>query len=130
MNTEATDPRIVSFDLMPGEPDYYFVLTEALRDFAARQRSEAGDYEGVDADARIRWAETAEDALDQIEEALSAPVAIEDVVAASIEQQSVFDNALRHPGMEGYQAMAPKTARRTWTATPTDDNPAAPEGGQ
>ena len=70
--------RIVTFDLMPREPDYYFVLTEALRDFAGRQRSEAGDYEGADAEARIRWAETAEGALDQIEEALSTPASSAD----------------------------------------------------
>ena len=95
-----TEPRIVSFDLMPNEPDYYFVLTEALREFAARQRAEAGDE--ADPESRIRWAETAEDALGQIEEALNTPASIEDVVAASIEQQSRFDNALRH--LPGYMS--------------------------
>lgn len=97
-----SESRIVSFDLMPKEPDYYFVLTEALRDFASRQRSESADYEGADAEARIRWAETAEDALDQIEEALSTPATIEGVIADSIEQQSPFDNALRH--LPGYMS--------------------------
>lgn len=100
----SEEHRIVSFDLMPKEPDYYFVLTEALRDFAARQRSEAED--GDNAEARIRWAETAEAALDRIEEALSTPATIEDVVAASIEQQSAYRNELRHlPGyMTGKEA--------------------------
>ena len=95
-----TESRIVSFDLMPRDPDYYFVLTEALRDFAGRQRAEAADYEGADAEARTRWADTAEEALDQIEGALSTPATIEGVVADSIEQQSRFDNAMRHPGMQ------------------------------
>ena len=70
--TETDDeraPRIVSFDLMPDEPDYYFVLTEALGEFAARHRGEAEDK----ADPRMstRLAETAEKALDLIEEAMS-----------------------------------------------------------
>ena len=63
------DPRIVSFDLMPNDPDYHFVLTEALQEFAARQRAEAEDE--ADPGSRIRWAETAESALERIEEALS-----------------------------------------------------------
>lgn len=69
--SELTGQRIVSFDLMPRDPDYYFVLTEALRDFAALERAEAEDYPDMSA-ARIRWAETAEDAIGRIEEALSA----------------------------------------------------------
>jgi len=96
-----SEPRIVSFDLMPRDPDYYFVLTEALREFAARQRAEAEDE--ADPGSRIRWAETAEEMLDQTEEALRTPATIEGVVAASIEQQSRYDNALRHPGMERYR---------------------------
>ena len=62
-----SEPRIVSFDLMPRDPDYYFVLTEALQEFAARQRAEAEDE--ADPGSRIRWAETAKDALERIEEA-------------------------------------------------------------
>jgi hypothetical protein len=80
---EPVDSRIVSFDLMPQEPDYYFVLTEALREFAARQRAEAEDADN--AESRIRWAETAEDALDQIEDALT-PSTIQAIVAASIDE--------------------------------------------
>ena len=30
-----TDQRLVTFDLMSEDPDYYFVLTEALKDFAS-----------------------------------------------------------------------------------------------
>jgi hypothetical protein len=67
------DMRIVAFDLMSQDPDYYFVLTEALQEFAARQRSEAGDLDEHDAAQRIRWAETAESALERIEKALSMP---------------------------------------------------------
>lgn len=70
-----TEQRIVSFDLMPHDPDYHFVLTEALREFAARQRAEAEDPQCGDAEAHTRWAETAEGALGRIEEALSAPAA-------------------------------------------------------
>lgn len=94
--TETSESRIVSFDLMPPEPDCYFVLTEALRDFAARERSHAGDLQGIAAQAHIRLAETAEAALDQIEEAMNTPATIEGVIAASIEQQSAYRNELRH----------------------------------
>jgi hypothetical protein len=60
----------VTFDLMVGD-NTDFVLTEALREFAARQRSEAADEDPGSAIARdrIRWAECAEAALDQIEAA-------------------------------------------------------------
>lgn len=68
--TTSTESRIVSFDLMPEDPDYYFVLTEALRDFAARERATAAD-DPDHAASRIRLAETAEDALDRIEMALA-----------------------------------------------------------
>jgi hypothetical protein len=96
------DSRIVSFDLMPKEPDFYFVLTEALSEFAARQRAEAEDCGEGDRESRIRWAETAELALERIEEALSTPATIEDVVADSIEQQSAYRNELRH--LPGYMS--------------------------
>ena len=70
----SDESRVVSFDLMPREPDFYFVLTEALREFAARQRSEADDTEDADGfGSRLRWAETAEAALDRIEEAMNMP---------------------------------------------------------
>jgi hypothetical protein len=65
----AAPRRVVWFDLMPDDPDYYFVLTEALGDFAARERDHASD--GGNAESRIRWAETAEAALERIEAALS-----------------------------------------------------------
>jgi hypothetical protein len=67
--TGHPDPRIVSFDLMPQDPDFYFVLTEALGDFAARQRAEAED--GDNAESRLKWAETAEAALERIEAAMA-----------------------------------------------------------
>lgn len=84
--SDETNQRIVSFDLMPKEPDYYFVLTEALKEFAARQRAEAADLDEADAASRIRWADTADEALEQIEEALSTPATIEGIVADSIEK--------------------------------------------
>ena len=80
---DKPDSRIVTFDLMSQDPDYYFVLTEALREFAARQRAEAEDE--ADPGSRIRWAETAESAVERIEEALSTPATTGDV-AASPEQ--------------------------------------------
>ena len=48
-----------------------FVLTEALREFAARQRSEAADEDPGSPIARdrARWAECAEAALSRIEAA-------------------------------------------------------------
>lgn len=70
MSTPAvTDQRIVSFDLMSDDPDYYFVLTTALGDFAAQARAEAK--EGTNPESNTRWAETAEDALWRIEMALA-----------------------------------------------------------
>ena len=65
--TEAA--RVVSFDLMSDDPDYYFVLTTALGDFAASTRAEVKD--GGAPESHLRWAETAEDALWRIEMALS-----------------------------------------------------------
>jgi hypothetical protein len=60
----------VTFDLM-ADKDTDFVLTEALREFAARQRSEAEDDDPGSPIARdrVRWAECAEAALDRIEAA-------------------------------------------------------------
>lgn len=66
-----TEKRIVTFDLMSDDPNYYFVLTEALGDFAARERADAEHGDEAFAAARIRWAETAEDALYRINAALS-----------------------------------------------------------
>ncbi len=66
--TETT-PRLVAFDLMSEDPDYYFVLTTALGDFAAQARAEARD--GINPESNIRWAETAEDAIYRIETALA-----------------------------------------------------------
>ena len=70
--TEApatADQRLVTFDLMSDDPDYYFVLTTALGDFAAGTRAEVKD--GGAPESHIRWAEAAEDALWRIEIALS-----------------------------------------------------------
>jgi hypothetical protein len=62
-------PRLVTFDVMSDDPDWYFVLTTALGDFAASARAEAKD--GLNPAANIRWAETAEDAIYRIETALA-----------------------------------------------------------
>jgi hypothetical protein len=76
--THDPGSRIVSFDLMPKDPDWYFVLTEALREFAARQRAEASDTEDADDFGdRLRRAETAEAALDRIEGAMNTAATIE-----------------------------------------------------
>lgn len=62
--------RTVKFDLMAYD-DTYFVLTEALREFASRQQWEAEDDPTTTAEHRIRWAECAENALGLIEKAMS-----------------------------------------------------------
>jgi hypothetical protein len=64
-----TEQRLVTFDLMSEDPDYYFVLTTALGDFAAQARAEAKD--GTNPESNTRWAEVAEDALWRIETALA-----------------------------------------------------------
>lgn len=53
----------VTFDLTDDE-DTYFVLTEALADYARLQRAAAND--GGYTETRMRWAEAAEAALSQI----------------------------------------------------------------
>jgi len=63
-------PRVVTFDLMSEDPDYYFILTTALGDFTAQARAEAKDG-GPNAAANTRWAEAAEDMLLRIETALA-----------------------------------------------------------
>lgn len=65
----TSPPRLVTFDLMSEDPDYYFVLTTALGDFAAQARAEAK--EGTNPGSNTRWAEVAEDALWRIETALA-----------------------------------------------------------
>ncbi len=62
----------VTFDLMAGD-DTYFVLTEALSDFASRQRWEAEDDPTGNTESRVRWAECADAALDHIEKSLCGP---------------------------------------------------------
>ena len=64
--------RTVTFDLMAADDDVYFVLTEALGEWAARQRHEA-DSDGGNP-SRIRWAERAEAAAEAVEAALDGPV--------------------------------------------------------
>lgn len=70
--TDQTDnrPRPVTFDLMAAD-DTYFVLTEALREFASRQQWEAEDEPTGNAESRVRWAECTEGLLDRIEQAMS-----------------------------------------------------------
>ena len=63
-------PRIVTFDLMSEDPDYYFILTTALGDFAADCWADVKDG-GPNAAANTRWAEAAEDMLARIETALA-----------------------------------------------------------
>ncbi|MGH3226319.1 MAG: GntR family transcriptional regulator [Streptosporangiaceae bacterium] len=66
----ALQPRrtAVTFDV--GNEDIYFVLTEALADFARRERYAAQAGSG-DAELRARWAQTAEAALQDIETSAS-----------------------------------------------------------
>jgi hypothetical protein len=55
----ARAARPVTFDLMAAD-DTYFVLSEALREFASRQRWEAEDDPTGNAESRVRWAECTE----------------------------------------------------------------------
>jgi hypothetical protein len=64
----AIPPRTVVFGLMAG--DDYFVLTEALGEFASRQRHEAAN-DPDSADSRHQWADAADAMLERIEAALS-----------------------------------------------------------
>lgn len=67
--------RTVTFDLT-ADDDLYFTLTEALGEWAARQRHEAGAEGGNP--SRIRWAERAEAAAEAVEAALDGPAAGEE----------------------------------------------------
>ena len=60
--------RAVTFDA--GDEDIYFVLSEALADFARRERYAAQAGNG-DTDLRTRWAQVAEAALQDIETSAS-----------------------------------------------------------
>jgi hypothetical protein len=67
--TAAPAPKhVVTLDF--ADEDTYFVLTEALADFAAHQRKQANNDSGPA--KRIRWAEAAEAALGRIETAAVA----------------------------------------------------------
>ena len=90
MMTDQTDsqPRPVTFDLM-ADDDSYFVLTEALREFASRQRWEAEDDPTGNAESRVRWAGHAEGLLDRIEQALS----LQTPQAETSRQQKALDHA-------------------------------------
>jgi len=78
------EPRIVTFDLMTDDPDYYFVLTTALGDFAAQARAEAKD--GTNPESNTRWAETAEDAIYRIETSLARTPAMADDLTTAKEK--------------------------------------------
>jgi DNA-binding GntR family transcriptional regulator len=65
---ESQAKRKVVIDLEADE-DASFVLDEALREFAARQRFQAEDDPSGNAESRIRWAECAERLAAQVDEA-------------------------------------------------------------
>jgi hypothetical protein len=81
--------RTVAFDLM-ADDDTYFVLTEALREFASRQRWEAED-DLTTAGDRTRWAGCAENALSLIEKAMSPATSAEGRVMAC-DDDGLFDH--------------------------------------
>lgn len=63
-------PRPVTFDLMSKDPDYYIIiLTQALGDFASRERSDAEA--GNSPELSLKRAAAAEQILAEIESALS-----------------------------------------------------------
>jgi hypothetical protein len=80
--------RPVTFDFMAD--DAYFALTDALREFASRQRWEAADDPTGNASSRVQWAEAAEGLLDRIEDAFSVkPSPEHPKVATSAEDADV-----------------------------------------
>lgn len=64
---EAQSNNAVTFHLMTAD-DTYFLLTEALREFAERQRAQAKDDMDHTVANRILWAQTAEAVLSSISE--------------------------------------------------------------
>lgn len=64
---EAKARDTVTFELMTPDNNY-FVLSEALREYAERQRAYARDNPDHTATSRIEWAQTAEAALARINE--------------------------------------------------------------
>ena len=66
---QGPDIRPLVIDLMSCDPDYYFVLTQALGDFAAGCRGEAAG--GVNPESNRKWAEAAEAILLRAEDAMS-----------------------------------------------------------
>jgi DNA-binding GntR family transcriptional regulator len=69
---DAKAKHTITFDLL-ADDDTYYVLTEALREFAARQRFQAKDDPPGAAASRVRRAECAEAALAHIEMAPRRP---------------------------------------------------------
>lgn len=65
--------RRVTFDLDGGD-DTYFVLTDALTEWAERVESDAEDAAPLDAEGRRRWADHARNLLEMIEEALERTI--------------------------------------------------------
>lgn len=67
--------RHVTFDLDAGD-DTYYVLTDALREWAAREvhEAEAEDADPLSTEDRLRWANCAHGLLEQIEEALDRTI--------------------------------------------------------
>lgn len=63
------DIRPLVIDMMTRDPDYYFVLTTALGDFAARCKGEAED--GINPESNRKWAETADAMLKAAEDAMN-----------------------------------------------------------
>lgn len=98
------DVRLVVFDLMSADPDYYFVLTQALGDFAAGCRGEGAG--GVNPEANSKWAETAEQMVAQAEEVMSrGPVAqpwdaLKAHLSLQVEQDSAVMRSFRQAGDE------------------------------
>jgi hypothetical protein len=105
-NTQKVSPRPVTFDLMSKDPDYCFVLTEALREFAARQHAEAKDEDETDpSELRWRWAQTAEAMLDKIEKTLSVPATVpDDLTAFEYASEEVGEAFTEWCGSEGVEA--------------------------
>lgn len=86
--------RRVTFDL-EADDDTYFILTDALSEWAGRVESDAESVAPLDAEDRRRWAGQARNLLEMIEEALERTVEPErSGPAPEGKQESVVEQAL------------------------------------
>jgi hypothetical protein len=95
---EAVARYVVTLDLT--DADANFAVTEALREFASRQRWEAKEDPDGNAAGRVRWAEAAEAALERAENAQRVEAGGKPIAAQALE--AVLEAlAIPHPATVG-----------------------------